>query len=311
PVSFATYSIGTPTTPLPTKLSALSAAGFSGIELSFPDILQYGSTLYNRPISPTNYPELVQITTKIHELCDARNLTVMMLQPFANFEGWPRGSPEREDAFRRAEGWSEIMTAVGTSPPQSNPWPCEEHRWSAQQTPPSPPPLPRCKSKFNPPRNHHHRPKRLAYENWCWSSHAPRWSDIYALVHAVNRPNIGLCLDTFQTAGSEFADPTTSSGLIESEGVSLQEVKDRFAASMETLRTTVPAEKIYLLQVSDAYRPIPRLTKGVVDGMEPRARWSHAYRPVPYAGGYLPVEEVGRAVLGTGFRGWFSGEVFD
>lgn len=34
-------------------------------------------------------------------------------------------------------------------------------------------------------------------------------------------------------------------------------------------------------------------------------------RPVPFAGGYLPVVEVAKAVLQTGFRGWFSMEVFD
>jgi hypothetical protein len=37
-----------------------------------------------------------------------------MLQPFANFEGWPKESSERKDAFNRAAGWSSIMEAVGT-----------------------------------------------------------------------------------------------------------------------------------------------------------------------------------------------------
>lgn len=32
---------------------------------------------------------------------------------------------------------------------------------------------------------------------------------------------------------------------------------------------------------------------------------------MPFDGGYLPVVEVTRAVLGTGFRGWFSIEIFD
>jgi hypothetical protein len=38
----------------------------------------------------------------------------MMLQPFSNFEGWEKGSREREDAFARARGWIRIMRAVGT-----------------------------------------------------------------------------------------------------------------------------------------------------------------------------------------------------
>ena len=36
------------------------------------------------------------------------------------------------------------------------------------------------------------------------------------------------------------------------------------------------------------------------------------YRPVPFAkDAYLPVVEMAKGVLGTGFRGWFSVEVFD
>jgi sugar phosphate isomerase/epimerase len=46
------------------------------------------------------------------------------------------------------------------------------------------------------------------------------------------------------------------------------------------------------------------------DGTPARENWSHSYRPLPYAGGYLPVADVTRAVLQTGFRGWFSMEVF-
>ena len=32
---------------------------------------------------------------------------------------------------------------------------------------------------------------------------------------------------------------------------------------------------------------------------------------MPYDGGYLPIEEVAKAVLKTGFRGYFSMEIFD
>jgi len=38
----------------------------------------------------------------------------MMLQPFANFEGWSEGSKERKEAFERAKGWIKIMQVVGT-----------------------------------------------------------------------------------------------------------------------------------------------------------------------------------------------------
>jgi sugar phosphate isomerase/epimerase len=130
-------------------------------------------------------------------------------------------------------------------------------------------------------------------------------------VEEANRPNIGLCLDTFQTAGGEWGDPTTTSGLIEDMGgISAREAK--LKASLYELANTIPKDKIYLLQISDAYKPDSPL-KDKVDksGLRPRGQWSHDYRPYPYNGGYLPVEEVAKAVLQTGTRCWFSMEVFD
>jgi sugar phosphate isomerase/epimerase len=153
---------------------------------------------------------------------------------------------------------------------------------------------------------------RLAYENWCWATHAPTWKSVWNIVKAVNRPNVGLCLDTFQTAGSEWADPTTKSGMIESTDFSQTYIEERFQQSMKELAETVPAEKIYLLQISDGYKPAKPIENKVDDsGLRPRGQWSHDFRPYPFNGGYLPVVDVTRAVLKTGARCWFSMEVFD
>lgn len=159
---------------------------------------------------------------------------------------------------------------------------------------------------------------RLAYENWCWSTHAPSWKDAWDIVRQIDKHNVGLCLDTFQIPGSEWADPTNLSGKIEDESTQNPEFKDvspldeRFEQSLKELERTIPPEKIYLLQISDAYKPVPGpLHKKDIDGIRPRARWSHSFRPMPYQGGYLPVEAVTRAVLRTGFKEWFSVEVFD
>lgn len=43
----------------------------------------------------------------------------------------------------------------------------------------------------------------------------------------------------------------------------------------------------------------------------PRSAWSHSYRPLPCAGGYLPVAEFLKAVLHTGYQSWLSVQVFD
>lgn len=80
---------------------------------------------------------------------------------------------------------------------------------------------------------------------------------------------------------------------------------------MDELSKTVPGTKIYLLQISDAYKPPTPFEDVVKNGLRPRGQWSHDFRPMPYDGGYLPVEDVTRAVLKTGFRGYFSMEIFD
>lgn len=154
---------------------------------------------------------------------------------------------------------------------------------------------------------------KLAYENWCWSTHAPKWSDVWNIVQKVDRPNVGLCLDTFQSAGGEWGDPTTESGRIETPAITEMELSVRYRASLKELAETVPADKIFFFQISDAYKASPPLEDkpDTESGLRPRGRWSHDYRPLPYDGGYLPIEQFAKAVLDTGFKGWFSVEVFD
>ncbi|KAI4231326.1 MAG: hypothetical protein LQ352_008407, partial [Teloschistes flavicans] len=98
PTCYATVSIGTPSTPLPEKLSAISAAGFQGIELGFPDLLSFASKHHNREINPQDFDALCEAGEEVRALCEKYGLKIVMLQPFSNFEGWEEGSEEREDA---------------------------------------------------------------------------------------------------------------------------------------------------------------------------------------------------------------------
>ncbi|CAN9210359.1 3-dehydroshikimate dehydratase [Alternaria alternata] len=303
PISYATCSLGSPSNPPPLldRLHAISTAGFTAVELSFPDILSYGQTLLGHEVEPSNYDELCKVAGEIKKECDKRSLGIMMLQPFANYEGWPEGSDGRKDAMDRARGWIRIMQACGTDLLQvgSTDSPLEKLDRSKMVSD--------LQVLCDMLKEHNFR---LAYENWCWSTHAPDWKDVWSIVQQVDRPNIGLCLDTFQTAGGEWGDPRTASGL--REDVSKDELEKRFQKSLEELSSTIPKDKIYLLQISDAYK-VPQAFDAERDdaGLLPRGRWSHDFRPLPYNGGYLPVVDVARAVLKTGFRGWFSYEVFD
>jgi len=132
----------------------------------------------------------------------------------------------------------------------------------------------------------------------CWATRASTWKAAWEIVKKADKPNLGLTLDTFQIAGGEFGDPTTRSGLI--EDVSRPELQTRWRASLEELSATIPSEKIFVLQLPDAYRMNPPIDDSE-NGQEqpPRSKWSQDFRPLPFDGGYLPVQDVLRAVLDT------------
>ncbi|TVY53040.1 3-dehydroshikimate dehydratase, partial [Lachnellula suecica] len=288
PFSYATPSLGAPTDALPQKLAAISSAGFTGIELGFPDLVSFASKHLNRDVRENDYASLCEAGTEVKKLCEKHKLKVMMLQPFANFEGWPEGSKERDDAFDRAKGWIEIMKAVGTDMLQvgSSDSPTITSSKEALASD-----LAQLADLLAP------HSFRLAYENWCWATHAPTWASVWSIVQLANRPNIGLCLDTFQTVCGEYGDPTTASTLIADRGFQ-EKLTMNLTASLRDLKDNVPAEKIYVLQLSDAYRPpAPFKADGEngeaneegPDGSRIRARskWSHDFRPYLYNEGYF------------------------
>ena len=113
PTSYATVSIGTPTHPLDQKLDAIAGAGFQGIELGFPDLLNFASKFHGKEIGNEDFPAICEAAKEVKQMCVKRGVKIVMLQPFANFEGWQPQSEERKDAFRRAKGWIQIMETVG------------------------------------------------------------------------------------------------------------------------------------------------------------------------------------------------------
>lgn len=320
PLSLASCSIGLPHHTLHQKLEAISQSGFKGIELSFPDLLSHAKELQSLgqlpegEIKEDDWPTLCKAAEHVRHLCETHGLQVLVLQPFANFEGWT-DDKARAAVFARAKGWAQIMAAAGTDMLQVGSTDTPAHKITADRR--------KLAADLAELADLLLRTSdlgqvgqsgggfKIAYENWCWATHAPTWKDVWEIVQLADRPNIGLCLDTFQSAGGEWGDPTTASGKVEGG----PEAAAQWLASLRALAGTVPADKIYFLQISDAYKVQPPLAAHPEpnddSGLRPRGRWSHDYRPLPYDGGYLPIEDFTRAVLETGFRGWLSVEVFD
>ena len=114
PVAFASCSIGYKKEhTLPRRLEAIAAAGFQAIELSFPDIVSFANLFLQKDVQPMDYDDLCTTSTEIKAMCQSHGLRILMLQPFANYEGWPEGSEGWVDAEARAAGWIRIMKACG------------------------------------------------------------------------------------------------------------------------------------------------------------------------------------------------------
>ncbi|KAL2257219.1 hypothetical protein VTK26DRAFT_502 [Humicola hyalothermophila] len=304
PVAFASCSIGLARHTLHQKIEAIREAGFDGIELSFPDLRAYAGRHFGRDVAEDDYQSLCEAGKAIRALCHGHDLQILALQPFSNFEGWPAGSQERQDAFARAKAWIDIMHAVGTDMLQVGSSDSPNITQNIDQLAADLASLADMLAA---------RGFKLAYENWCWATRAPTWRDVWAIVERANRPNIGLCLDTFQTAGGEWGDPTTKSGKIEAQGRVLEDLSKAYATSLEDLAKTVPADKIYFLQISDAYLLDPPLEAEAYkeSSLQPRIGEMIIDMLTSYDGGYLPIQEFVRSVFATGFKGWLSVEVFD
>ena len=114
---------------------------------------------------------------------------------------------------------------------------------------------------------------RLGYEALAWGRHVNRWRQAWTIVQAADHPSLGLILDSFHSLCLD----------------------DDLAG----LAGTVPAEKLFFLQLADA----PRLS------LDPLS-WSRHHRLFP-GQGELPVAAFLREVLAAGYAGPLSLEIFN
>lgn len=113
------------------------------------------------------------------------------------------------------------------------------------------------------------------------------WQHSWEVVKRANRPNVGLCLDTFQMCGRAYADPATEDGL---DHTLKPDPESHLRQSLHELATTVPADKIYYLQLSSACKMNPPVK--ATEQQSTREVWSMSYRPMPFQphrNDYLPV----------------------
>jgi 4-hydroxyphenylpyruvate dioxygenase len=147
------------------KLAAAARAGFTGVEVFEPDLL-------NSPLSPA----------ELRDLAAELGLTIDLYQPFRDFEAVP------EPDLRRAEAKFDVMEQLGADLllvcSNVSPEAIDDDGLAAQ---------------------HLHllaeraaaRGLRIAYEALAWGRHVDEYDHAWRIVKAADHPALGTCLDSF------------------------------------------------------------------------------------------------------------------
>ncbi|KAL8418481.1 hypothetical protein RB594_001899 [Gaeumannomyces avenae] len=285
------------------RLQLASQHGYRGIELWHEDLLDVGDRLAGGSDTPARR---IHAASLVRGMCVALGLEIVCLQPFMHYEAL---ADRAAHARRLAElaHWVDLAHALGTDlvaiPSSFLPEGqvsadagliAADLRAAADLCAAADPPL------------------RLTYEALSWGTRVDTWEASWAAVQAADRPNLGICLDTFNIGARIYADPADPSGRT-------ADCDAAVAESMARLVRVVDVAKVFYVQVADGERlPDGPLVEGHrfhVAGQPPRMSWSRScrlfYREED-RGAYLPVRDIAAAIFnGLGFRGWVSLELFN
>jgi sugar phosphate isomerase/epimerase len=274
------------------RIRAAAAGGFAGIEIVYNDLATYGQA-QNIPIQTA--------AQKIRSLCQTLDLKVLSLAPFENYEG---ASSPLSQRLALAQHWMDIariLEAPYLQVPSIFASDCSRDETiivSDLQR------LADLGASAKPTIS-------IAYEALSWGVNCSTWESALDLVNRVDRPNFGLCMDTFHEGTRIWGDNASPNGKQMDADLRLRESLARFVRDC-------PVEKIFYVQLSDAERfdpPYSAEHPWAVVGEAKEFTWSRHARPFPLErelGGYLPVAQIARAwIVEKGFRGWVSMEVFD
>jgi 4-hydroxyphenylpyruvate dioxygenase len=285
-----------------TALKAAAANGIKGIEICYEALHEHAVHIRG---SSEEIGELsiLQAAEDIKKMCDAQALVVIVLQPFHSYEGLVDEAEHRR-AICEWSRWLVLAHALGCNTIQmpSN-FMLSETTGNFDRVVADMIEIAELALEVSPP-------VRVAYEAVAWGTHIDLWEQSWNVVKAVDKPNFGLCLDTFHIAGRIWGDPANPDGKTPNADAEL-------AASLLRLVHNVDVAKVFYVQLSDAEKLSSPLVTGHpfhVKYQPCRMSWSRAARLFPceeHLGGYLPVLKVAYAIVNTlGYRGWISMETF-
>lgn len=279
------------------KLFMAAKHGLEGIELFYEDLVGY-----SKSESPS---DLLAAATSIRNICSSLGLDIICLQPFMHYEGLTDRTRHQE-RIQEMKLWMKLARVLQTdliqvpssflSKDQISPELIvsdlqEIADLGLQQTPVI----------------------RFAYESLCWGTYVDKWEVCWDIVQRVDRPNFGICLDSFNILGRIYADPTSDTRMTPQAQQDVRESVQRLVEQIKPHR-----EKIFFIQIVDAERLNQPLLPGhpFYNVEQPsRMSWSRNCR-LFYGesdrGAYLPVKDVANAIIKEiGYDGWVSMELFN
>ncbi|CAL5873884.1 uncharacterized protein PFLUO_LOCUS8167 [Penicillium psychrofluorescens] len=302
--AIATVSLGAAHLhPLKAKINAAAKNGQQGLELFYDDLAQFAKALRreapgaNADRSDRDYE--IDAAHTIRDLCAQHDLLVLALQPFRHYEGLidPAHHARRVEEFQH---WVRLAKILGdnlfilipSSFLDASEVTGDRDRLAADLAQ-------AADLAF---------PVRVAYEALAWGTHINTWEDSWDVVRRVNRPNLGICLDTFNIAARVWADPTSPTGRQSAS------VDKDLLMSMDRLVREIDPGRVMMVQLADGERVDPQAPFLQESGLPKLLAWSRNARLFPCEeerGSYLPIREVADACLNRlGYTGWVSMEVF-
>ncbi|CAK7227616.1 hypothetical protein SEUCBS140593_006635 [Sporothrix eucalyptigena] len=286
------------------KVGQAGKAGFKGIEIFYEDLEQVARKMANNNKDTLTPEQLLAAASHCYDACHRSGLTIIGLQPFLFYEGL-KDRAQHNRLLEKMKLWLQIAKRLCTNTIQipANFLPADQLTGDRDVIAADLRELADLGAAETPV-------VRFAYENLCWSTHIDTWEALWDVVQRVDRPNFGVCLDTFNIAGRVWADPISPTGTTTNADADLK-------ASLDHLVREVDVRKVFYIQVVDAERMRAPLVVGHpfhVDGNPPRMSWSRNARTFMYEndrGAYLPAENVARAIIfGLGYKGYVSMELF-
>lgn len=312
------------------KLRAAADCGMKSVEIFEEDLLNLCQLVQNKDVLEprfTPYPaghryngstdedELkLACARQIGQWCQTYGLDVICLQPFKNFDGL-NNPHKREARFQDLQLWLHLAQCLGTDLIQipTNFSPADQCTGDREKI------IADLRRAADMGSAHSH-PTRFAYEALCWGTYTDRWNAAWDIVEAVDRPNFGTCIDTFNIAGRVYANPESPSGknpnADEDMAQSIQKIRDVFGDPAKL-------QKIFYVELCDGERlqtPIGPEHEWYNPEQPSRMTWSRNARLFPFETdnslgpdvqpGYLPVTQILDAILDVGYQGYISFEVF-